>query len=503
MKRKIRIATLMLICILMMLATGCGVKENEVFSVEDMAGKKIGVQLGTTGDSLITMEYGDDEAGTSIERYKKGTDAIQSLKQGKVDCVVIDEEPAQTFLEKNEDLKCLDIEYANEEYAIAVSKDNTELRDKINGALLDLQEEGTLDRIMANYTGDETKGTYPYESPADVDRSNGKLVMATNAAFEPYEYYKGGEVVGIDVDMAQAIADKLGMELEIIDIDFDAIINAVQSGKADIGVAGMTVTEERLQSIDFTNTYAKAKQLVIVRSDKSTGGNFLEQFVNECKLNFIDENRYEYILKGLGNTIIISLLAVVVGTVIGFIVAIIRSNHDRTGHMKFANALCKIYLTVIRGTPTMLQLLIIYYVIFASVNVPKIVVAFVAFGLNSGAYVAEIVRSGIMAVDQGQFEAGRSLGLNYSQTMRHIVMPQAFKNVLPALGNEFIVLLKETSISGYIGLTDLTHGGNIIRGITYSAMMPLLAVAIIYLILVMGLSYCVGRLERRLRANER
>ena len=261
MKRKIRIATLMLICILMMLATSCGVKENEVFSVEDMAGKKIGVQLGTTGDSLITMEYGDDAAGTSIERYKKGTDAIQSLKQGKVDCVVIDEEPAQTFLEKNEDLKCLDIEYANEEYAIAVSKDNTELRDKINGALLELQEEGTLDRIMANYTGDETKGMYPYESPADVDRSNGKLVMATNAAFEPYEYYKGGEVVGIDVDMAQAIADKLGMELEIIDIDFDAIINAVQSGKADIGVAGMTVTEERLQSIDFTNTYAKAKQL--------------------------------------------------------------------------------------------------------------------------------------------------------------------------------------------------------------------------------------------------
>lgn len=229
----------------------------------------------------------------------------------------------------------------------------------------------------------------------------------------------------------------------------------------------------------------------------------MQQFIDDFKLNFIDESRYLYILKGLGNTIIISLLAVVVGIAIGFLVAIIRSNHDKTGHMKIANVICKVYLTVIRGTPTMIQLLIIYYVIFASVNVPKVVVAFIAFGLNSGAYVAEIVRSGIMAVDQGQFEAGRSLGLNYKQTMRHIVMPQAFKNVLPALGNEFIVLLKETSISGYIGLTDLTHGGDIIRGITYSAMMPLLAVALIYLLLVMGLSYVLGRLERRLRANER
>lgn len=229
----------------------------------------------------------------------------------------------------------------------------------------------------------------------------------------------------------------------------------------------------------------------------------MQAFIEDFRLNFIEDGRYKYILQGLGNTLIISLLAVLVGIAIGFLVAIIRSNHDKTGHMKVANALCKIYLTVMRGTPTMIQLLIIYYVIFATVNVPKIVVAFVAFGLNSGAYVAEIVRSGIMAVDQGQFEAGRSLGLNYKQTMSYIVMPQAFKNVLPALGNEFIVLLKETSISGYIGLTDLTHGGDIIRGITYSPLLPLLAVAVIYLILVMGLSYCMGRLERRLRANER
>ena len=214
----------------------------------------------------------------------------------------------------------------------------------------------------------------------------------------------------------------------------------------------------------------------------------MQSFIDEFTLNFIDDNRYQYIIEGFVNTLIISLFAVLVGIAIGFLVAIIRSSHDKTGHMKFANFLCRIYLTVMRGTPTMIQLLIIYYVIFATVNIPKIFVAVVAFGLNSGAYVAEIVRSGIMSVDEGQFEAGRSLGLNYRQTMQYIVMPQAFKNVLPALGNEFIVLLKETSISGYIGLTDLTHGGDIIRGITFSAFMPLIAVALIYLLLVTGLS---------------
>lgn len=502
MKNKKKTAALLAAFVVLMLA-GCGVPKNEVYKLEDMPGKTIGVQLGTTGDIQVRDEYEGDEAGTKMERYKKGSDAIQSLKQGKIDCVVIDSQPALEFVEKNGDLRILESEFAEEDYAIAISKENTKLKEDINAALKELKEEGVLEQIAANYIGDETKGTCPYESPEHVTGSNGTLVMATNASFKPYEFYENGKIVGIDAEMAQAIADKLDMKLEILNMDFDAIINAVQAGKADIGVAGMTVTEERLKSIDFTDSYAKAKQVVIVRQDSKDVTAFLSRTVDEFKRNFIKENRYQYILQGLGNTILISLLAVLVGTIIGFLVAIIRSNHDKTGNMKILNAICKIYLTVIRGTPTMIQLLIIYYVIFASVNVPKVVVAFVAFGLNSGAYVAEIVRSGIMAVDLGQFEAGRSLGLNYSQTMRYIVMPQAFKNVLPALGNEFIVLLKETSISGYIGLIDLTHGGDIIRGITYSSLMPLLAVAVIYLIMVMGLSYCMERLERRLRSNER
>lgn len=229
----------------------------------------------------------------------------------------------------------------------------------------------------------------------------------------------------------------------------------------------------------------------------------MSDFIASFQQNFIDESRYLYLLQGLGTTLLITAFAAIIGIILGFLVAVIRSTYDQTGKMKFLNAICNIYLTVIRGTPTMVQLLIMYYVIFAYSNLNKVVVAFLAFGINSGAYVAEIVRSGIMSIDRGQLEAGRSLGFSYASTMWYIIMPQAFKNVLPALANEFIVLLKETSICGYIGLMDLTRGGDIIRSRTYNAFMPLLAVALIYLILVMILSALVRQLERRLRSSER
>lgn len=218
--------------------------------------------------------------------------------------------------------------------------------------------------------------------------------------------------------------------------------------------------------------------------------------------NFIADNGWKYILEGLTVTLKVTFLAVIIGIVIGFFVAIVRSTCDRTGKLKVLNVICKLYLTVIRGTPVVVQLLIIYFVIFGSSDVSKLLVAVMAFGFNSGAYVAEIFRSGIMSVDNGQFEAGRSLGFNYAQTMIHIIMPQAFKNVLPALGNEFIVLLKETSVSGYIALQDLTKGGDIIRSQTYDAFMPLIAVALIYLAMVLIFTKLVNMLERRLRSSD-
>ena len=220
-------------------------------------------------------------------------------------------------------------------------------------------------------------------------------------------------------------------------------------------------------------------------------------------LNFIDGDGWKIMLSGLGVTFQITFFALLLGIVIGFLVAIVRSTHDKTGKMRFLNAICNVYLTVIRGTPVVVQLLIIYYVIFGSVDIDKTFTAVLSFGINSGAYVAEIVRSGIMSIDPGQFEAGRSLGFSYPQTMWYIITPQAFKNILPALANELIALIKETSVAGYIALNDLTRAGYIIRSRTFSAMMPLLAVAVVYLVIVMVLTKLVGILERRLRTSER
>ena len=236
-----------------------------------------------------------------------------------------------------------------------------------------------------------------------------------------------------------------------------------------------------------------------------------EELKHQFDVNFIQFKRWRFITTGLGNTLLITLFSLLLGLVIGVIIAGVRSTYDKTADsarptfgrkvLGFFNGLCKVYLTVLRGTPVVVQLMIICLVIFAwSDN--GVALASLAFGLNSGAYVAEIIRGGIMSIDNGQFEAGRSLGFNYLQTMQHIIIPQVFKNVLPSLMNEFIALLKETSVAGYVAVMDLTKAGDTIRGRTYSPFMPLIAVALIYLALVMFLTWIVGRVERRLRNSD-
>ena len=238
---------------------------------------------------------------------------------------------------------------------------------------------------------------------------------------------------------------------------------------------------------------------------------WFEKLKADFILNFVQGNRWRYLVNGLGTTLLITLLACLLGIAIGVVIAMVRSTYDKTaegarktiGRRLFgvANGFCRVYLTVLRGTPVVVQLMIIYFVIFASSDNGTLVAA-LAFGLNSGAYVAEIVRGGIMSIDNGQFEAGRSLGFNYVQTMRFIVIPQVIKNVLPSLANEFIALLKETSVAGYVAVADLTKGADIIRSRTYSPFMPLIAIALIYLALVMFFTKLVGILERRLRNSD-
>lgn len=224
----------------------------------------------------------------------------------------------------------------------------------------------------------------------------------------------------------------------------------------------------------------------------------MEKIFNSFYNSVIYDDRYKYIFEGLFHTILIALFAVIIGIIIGTVIAIIRNNYEVNKKFRVLNSISKMYVDIIRGTPVILQLMIIYYVIFKSVNINILIVGVIAFGINSGAYVSEIIRAGINSIDKGQMEAGLSLGLKYGEVMRLIILPQAIRNILPALGNEFITLLKETSVGAYIGIVELTKASDIIASRTYDYFFPLIIIAIIYLIMTLGLSKLVNVMERRL-----
>ena len=224
----------------------------------------------------------------------------------------------------------------------------------------------------------------------------------------------------------------------------------------------------------------------------------MEKILNDLYNSLIYQDRYEFILEGLKNTIVMALIATLIGTLLGIIISLIKDNYEKNGKLKVANWICNTYVNIIRGTPVLLQLMIIYYVIFKSVEINGVLVGIIAFGLNSAAYVSEIIKAGINSINKGQLEASRALGFNYSQSMRHVIMPQAIRNILPALGNEFITLLKETSVASYIGIIELTKASDIIASRTYDYFFPLIIIAIIYLIMTLGLSKLVKLMERKL-----
>lgn len=322
------------------------------------------------------------------------------------------------------------------------------------------------------------------------------------------------------VDSANPISGKITLTLyEVKKGEFvlhlsDKAVDTCLGGILSVGDTIDTMTSVKYEGkvVDITNNNSirtgikDSFKLVNYETKKPEVGNFIvkwcSDFVDDFHRNFIEKDRWLYLVQGLGTTLAITGLAGVMGMVLGFLVAIIRCTNELTGKFKVVDKVCRVYLTLIRGTPVMVQLLIIYFVILLPIGIPKFVSAVLCFGLNSGAYVAEIVRGGIMSVDKGQTEAGRSLGFNYAQTMVNFVVPQAFKAVLPALANEFITLLKESSVAFYIGVADLTQGGLKIRSLTYSNFMPLIAVALIYLVIVLILTKLVSILERRLRKSD-
>ncbi len=350
-----------------------------------------------------------------------------------------------------------------------------------------------------------------------VKKKNGtmfKSALDFKLEFQPkiQELIASAEAINVSCDIV-LYETKEGLQVYAEDSVVDCVYGRAISITKDISEKSSYVDSEGEHQLESGNINKGFNQCfdLVYNSEKPETAGIIGKIWNSIKKdfnrNFIEHGRWKTIFAGLWTTLKLTFCAVLIGIVLGFLEAFVRCTYLKLSKhgpiLKFFNAICQIYLTVTRGTPAVVQIMIIYFVIFMPLGVDKFIAAVICFGLNSGAYVAEIVRGGIMSVDNGQTEAGRSLGFNYMQTMYNIVFPQAFKNVLPALANEFVVLLKETSIAFYIGLGDLMYAGNAIRAATYSPFMPLVAVAIIYLVMVLILSKLVSILERRLRRSDR
>jgi len=353
--------------------------------------------------------------------------------------------------------------------------------------------------VYLKYLENEKNGISTNATRISIDMST-----VFNTYYDNAETIKG--VVELQLFEIEDGKFKLYLQDEAINTCTGNLLNAITeiNGITEVTVKGESIDiskkntlrrgiEQCIQLTNYDNTMPDVGSPLV---------KWWNSFCDEFKRNFIDKSQWKYLTDGLLTTISITGLAALIGMFIGFIVAIVRCTYQTTGKLKILDKIFGLYLTVMRGTPVMVQLLIIYFVILLPLGVDKFPAAVLCFGLNSGAYVAEIVRGGIMSIDKGQIEAGRSLGFNYPVTMYHIVIPQAFKAVLPALANEFITLLKESSVAFYIGVADLTQGGLKIRSITYSNFMPLIAVALIYLVIVIILTKLVGILERRLRKSD-
>lgn len=489
---------------------------------------------------------------------------------------------------ENSQLRIIDIPLTQESYAFGVDPKQPLLLDQVNQFIAKIQEDGTLEGICDTYFGGGEPApvvTYPRDPQKD------QLVVATNAMFAPFEYTVGNAYYGIDMELAAELAEFLGQELVIVDMDFDGVCLSVGQGKCDIAMAGLTVNESRKEHVVFCMPYYEASQRIIVRSedktfDAATDTETLEQLLSAmddsaragvqtgttgqsyltgdedwgfvgypitCKayqsvalavqdmlngnLDFVvadeapaeilvgrlassvsfgdkvrnfreiltEQGGYRLILIGLRNTLLIAVLGLLMGILLGTVIATARIIPQYKLLPRILNRICSLYVGFFRGTPIVVQLLLGYYVLLPvlGLNYPPLAVCIVIFGLNSAAYVSEIMRGGIGAVDKGQLEAGRALGLSFATTMVKIVIPQAIKNILPTLGNEFISLIKETSVVSFVSAVDIYKAFNIMATNSYEYIVPYLTMAVIYILLIAVITLLVNRMERRLARSDK
>lgn len=454
---------------------------------------RIGALTGTTCEAAALEKYPNADNNS----FSALNDCMTALKAGQLDYAAVTETDAVNYIRSDSGFEIYGEPLRQSSCSAAIAKNQPDLLEKLNELLAKYREDGTLARMKEHWIRPDGSDYIIDEVPVLADAP--VLLVGTCAGFEPTGFYLNGEITGYDVELSKRIAYDLGMRAEFTDMAFNALIPALQSGKVDIVLANMAATKERGESVDFTQPYYETG-LVMVRyvTESAAEKDFFESLSDSFEKNFVREERWKLLASGIGITLLISICSAIFGSAVGFGLCLVRR-----GRAKLSAGLSKAFIRIIQGTPVVVLLMILYYVVFNKTGLDGVAVAVIAFGINFGAYAAEILKSGIDAIDVGQTEAAAAIGFNSSQTFRMIILPQAARHFLPVLKGEFISLVKMTSVVGYVAVQDLTKASDIIRSRTYEAFFPLIVTAIIYFFLSWGLSSLLSLVEVRIDPKRR
>lgn len=482
-----------LLAVCFMLAADASMAQEGWSRLQDIDGRRIAVLTGSAGDLAARKNF----PNARFVEMTTASDAALAVDTGKADAFVFDKSVLVNLVAKNPELRIIEQPVARLDVAIAMNKGNAALQAEIDGILAVLEREGELRRLRDKWV--ESRYATPPPMPTfDNTGRQGTLRVGTSAQNEPFAFHAHGTLAGLDIELIGLIGRRLGKRIEIVDLHFEALIPALQSKKIDLALANFNVTEERKKLIRYSTPYLSNDIGALVRVSDPAGvggksglGAWFHGVAESFRSNIILEDRYLLIWDGLKTTVVISIFSTLVGTVLGGIFCFMRMSERR-----LLNLPARAYISILRGTPVLVLLMLIFYVVFASVNIDPVLVAIIAFGMNFGAYTAEIFRSGIQGIDKGQMEAGIALGFPRVSAFLHIILPQTIHRILPVFKGEFISLVKMTSVVGYIAVQDLTKASDIIRSRTFDAFFPLVMIAILYFLISWVLLQFLEYLER-------
>ena len=468
-------------------------RKTGVAAFADPASARYGL-TSVTAQTWLEENYPEAEAGM----YPAAADAFLALQSGKVDYVVSSRSTTRYMGKTDPGIVIARDNVMDEACSIAVAKSQPELREALDGALAQLEADGTLAELVTRWSDAAPDEYVPAEVPR-ADGLGGTLRVAVSPDVTPICFVLDGAYAGIDIELVERLALALDMRVEYLNMQFDALLPALESGKADIALSDIVATDERRESVDFTRPYFDNPQVLAARSgDAPARGDLLDGLKASFIRTFVTENRWKLIVNGLAVTVVISVLSGVFGSLLGFGVCMLRRSKKRV-----LGGLSAAFIRIIQGTPIVVLLMILYYVIFGRLDIPAIAVSVIGFSVNFAVYVSEMMRTGIDAVDPGQLEAATALGYNRFQVFRKVTFPQAARHFLPVFKGEFISMVKMTSVVGYIAVQDLTKVSDIIRSRTLEAFFPLIATAVLYFIIANILTLVLSLVEVRLDPKRR